>query len=277
MTKPYRLSVGPPDALEVRSWGDFQLIRPFVIERIVPGEPEGGLNGFIVQRIERTATVTVHSAPPRTLTTSDQIADFTNQQIQNAVGTYYEMFAVNNGKILDRDQFQGGGILRYVKEGGEYVGETNPNTSGTIKIVGKSVFVRSSSDSVRKAEKAMARAESGPATRLSTQLSVLGKTWSTFTATAANGLPFLEAGEEEQLFGALAASNVLTRTCTVTWGGEEGKTTLREITDPESEPVTGSTRPISKKKGGSTRGRPASKLLRTRRTGRARRRSRRRA
>jgi hypothetical protein len=274
MTKPYRLSVGPPAAKEVGSWGDFQLIRPFAIERIAEGEPDRGLNGFIVQRIERTATVTVHSAPPRTLTTSDQIADFTNQQIQNAVGTYYELFAVNNGKILDRDQFQGGGILRYVKEGGEYVGETDPNTSGTIKIVGRSVFVRSNRVKVDEAEEAMARAESGPATRLSTELSVLGKTWSTFTATAANGLPFLEAGEEEQLFGALAASNVLTRTCIVTWG-IDGQTTLTETTVPKSAPVKEVSATGGRRR--STRGRPASKLLRTRRTGRARRRSRRRA
>lgn len=266
MAKPYRLSVGPPETLEVRRWGDFQLIRPFVIERIAKGEPDRGLNGFIVQRIVRTATVTVHEAKPRTLTTSDQIAEFTNQQIQNAVGNYYEMFAVNNGEIVDRDQFQGGGILRYVKEGREYVADDEPPTSGTITIVGTSVFVRSNPAKVGEAGRAMERAESGPATRLSTQFAALGKTWSTFTATAANGLPFLNAEEEEQLFGDLANSNVLVRTCEVVWT-RDGRTTLVERTVPRSPDVRF---PLA---GGVIPGRFASRSSRRRRTGRTMRRS----
>lgn len=253
MEKPYRLTVGPPETAAVGNWGEFTLIRPFVVEG-------GAANGFIVQHIEREAAVIVHQASgTRTLKTSAEISDFTSGNVQNASGEYYELFVVENGNVLDRDQFQGGAALRYVSG----FADDDPPTSGKITIRGKSVFVPSTPDKVTEVKIAMGRAEAAGATRLSTRFSALGETWSTFVGTPANGLPFLETATVD-LF-ALAASNTLNRLCIVKWD-RTGKTTLEETSDPVSPP-------IRRRSGGSIHGRTASRSTRRRRTGRARRRS----
>jgi len=264
MEKPYTLAIGPADTAEVGEWGQFTLIRPFVVERIAEGEAREGINGFIVQLIERRAAVTVHDAKgKRYLKTSEEISTFTSGNVQNASDSYYELFVVENGVVLDRDQFQGGAVLRYV---GIYA-DDNPPTSGEITIVGTSFFVRSNPAKVAEVKTAMERAEAAGATRSATKFRALGEKWDTFLGKPANGLPFLKESVSDIL--ELAASNVLKRTCTVKWDNK-GKTRLEEISVPPSARVY-------KAIGGSSRGRTASKSYRTRGTGRAKSRSSRRA
>lgn len=258
MAKPYTLTVGPAETAAANPWGDFQLIRPFVLKG-----PK--TSGFIVQLIERTATVIVHRAKPEELTTSEKISSFTSRNVQNAVGSYYEIFMVKDGKVLDRDQFQGGQILEYPRGSPD----DRTKTEGTIRIIGTSVFIPGDIAGVEAASEASERV----ATRSMTRVNLLGQTWDTFADTPANGLPFLSGAVALPLKD-LARSNTLVRTCTVSWG-VDGQTTLTETTVPKSTPVK-----VVSATGGrrrSTRGRPASKSLRTRRTGRARRRSRRQA
>jgi hypothetical protein len=255
--------MGPVETADVDNWGQFTLIRPFVLERTAAGEAREGINGFIVQLIERETNVTVHEDKPRFLKTSEDISTFTGGNIQNASDSYYELFVVENGVVLDRDQFQSGPVLRYV---GIYAND-DPPTSGSITIAGTSVFVRSNPVKVAEVKTAMERAEAAGATRASTRFRALGEKWDTFAGTPANGLPYLDETVADLL--ALAASNVLKRRCTVKWT-RDGKTALEEITDPKSVLVR-------RRTGGSIRGRTASKSSRTRGTGRAKSRSSRRA
>ena len=292
MANPYRLDVGAADSIEVNPWGDFQLIRPFVLTRLAEGEPDRGrIDGFIVQHIKRTAIVQVHSDPPRTLTSSEDISGFTSRKVENAVGEYYEMFIVEDGDILDQDQFQGGAVLHYVGD----VADDKPPTSGVIEITGTSVFVRSNPDKIAEAKAAMERSERAGATRNALRFNALGQTWSTFDGTPANGLPYYVEKEVSGILG-LAKSNKLVRTCKVKWT-RDGKTTLTERTnlrpkkfdinessaDPVVEEEAPAARPAKKAKhpagmsGGSTRVRTASTSRRKRGTGTARRHSSRRA
>jgi hypothetical protein len=252
--KPYTLTMGPPETANVGRWGEFTLIRPFVV-----GGEEA--NGFIVQRIERTATVTVHD-DGRVLKTSGEISSFTGGNVANTVDTYYELFVVENGEALDRDQFQSGAVLHYDEAG---FADDDPPTSGTLKIVGTSVFVSAPAADIARAKDAMERAESAGATRASTRVKALGVDWDAFKETPANGL--LYAKNAATALG-LGESNQLKRTCAITWG-EDGKSRLVETTVPASDEVN-----VAAAGGNrSTPGRSASKSSRKRRTGRARRRS----
>lgn len=266
MENPYSLTVGAAESLVVNPFGDFQLIRPFIVTREAPGEARDGINGFIVQLIERTARVIAHrDGGDEELTTEGKISSFTSGKVRNAVGNYYELFIVEKGEVLDRDQFQGGQVLSYPIE--------NPDdkikTSGTITIKGTSVFVRSNPAKIAQAKAAMARSEAAGATRSSTRFRALGEAWDTFDGEPANGLPYL--GSKISGVLELANSNRLVRTCTVTWS-RDGKTTLEEITEPRSARVY-----KRSAAGGAIRGRSASKSYRKRGTGTARRRSSRRA
>lgn len=261
MEKPYKLTVGLADTASVEDWGQFTLIRPFVVERVAEGEAREGINGFIVQLIERKTKVTVYRKKPSVYKTSNEISTFTSGNVTGASDSYYEIFVVENGTVLDRDQFQSGQILRYVAGGPD----SDPPTSGEIVVKGTSVFVRSNPAKVAEVKAAMERAEAAGATRSSTRFKALGEKWDTFIGTPANGLPYLEGTVSDVL--TLAASNVLTRVCVVKWD-RRGKTTLTETTDPPSAVV---------QVGGSTRGRTASTSYRKRGTGRARRHSSRRA
>lgn len=255
MAKTHTLRAGPVETATVAPWGDFQLIRPFVLR----GPPT---DGFIIQQINRKIDVLVDNAAKDRLTTTAQISSFTSRNVENAADSYYELFIVEGGVVLDRDQFQGGQVLRYVATGAD----DRIKTSGTIEITGTSVFVPGDISEAKAAMHATERV----ATRRATRFTALGHTWDAFIGGPANGLPFLTIDAKLPL-EKMAVSNVLIRKCTITWT-VDGRTVMNEVTNPMSPFPTVRT-------GGrrSTRVRTASRLSRKRRTGRATRRSRRRA
>ncbi len=251
-TMEYTLSLGKPEKKETAPYGQFTLIRPFVLTG--PDRP----NGFIVQRIDRTINVTVHKKQPKTLTTTEEVSSFTDRKVENAADSYYELFVVKDGVILDRDQFQSGQVLRYVPTGPD----DNPRTSGTITITGTSVFHRAPPEVVAKAAEKIDQAEK-VSTRRQTEFEALGETWNTFQGTPANGLPYLKKPKiEGKDLLAGAASNRLIHKTTVTWT-QNGK---KNSTMTDTTSVGGRRRTI--------RARAASKSYRKRRIGKATRRSR---
>lgn len=258
MEKPYTLTAGPKETAEVAPRGQFTLIRPFVLRG-----PK--TNGFIIQLIERQTTVAVHRAGGiQILRSSNEVSSFTSGNVLNASDNYYEIFLVENGRVLDRDQFQGGQVLRYVATGPD----SDPPTSGEIIIRGTSVFVPAGIEDMKRA---MGAAE-GVATRSMTRVKALGWSWDAFSGTPANGLPYLP-GDAALSLDKLSASNTLVRVCRVKWTAD-GHTALSESTDPPSPKVYVTTGGRRRK---SSRGRTASKSYRTRGTGRAKSRSSRRA
>ncbi len=249
-TMEYTLSLGKPETKKTAPYGQFTLIRPFVLTG------PAGANGFIVQRIDRTINVTVHKKQPETLTTTHEVSSFTSGNVENAADSYYELFVVRDGDILDRDQFQSGQVLRYVATGPD----NNPPTSGTITITGTSVFHPASREAVDKAVEKMEKAE-GVSTRSGTKFRVLEETWDTFQGTPANGLPFLTIRPDAKDLLAGAASNRLIHKTTVTWTQDGKKSTMTDTTAMGGRRKT-------------IRARAASKSYRKRRIGKATRRSR---
>jgi len=245
----YTLSLGNPDTKKTAPYGQFTLIRPFVLTG--PDRP----NGFIVQLIERSINVTVHVKTPKTLTTSKEVSSFTSGNVENAADSYYELFVVQDGQILDRDQFQSGQVLQYVPGGPD----NNPPTSGTITIKGTSVF-----HPATPAEVAIAAAKINKADTVSTQsqtkFTALGETWDTFQGTPANGLPYLKQPTKDLFAG--AKSNRLIHTTTVTW-----------TKDGKKNSVIADTTAVGGRRRRTIRARAASKSYRKRRIGRATRRS----
>ena len=250
-TMEYTLSLGKPETKKTAPYGQFTLIRPFVLT----GPADA--NGFIVQRIDRTINVTVHKKQPKTLTTTEEVSSFTSGNVKNAADSYYELFVVKDGDILDRDQFQSGQVLRYVPGGPD----DNPPTSGTITITGTSVFHLATPEVVAKAAEKIDQAEK-VSTRRQTEFEALGETWNTFQGTPANGLPYLKKPKiEGKDLLAGAASNRLIHKTTVTWKNDNNPSTMTDTTS-----VGGRRKTI--------RARAASKSYRKRRIGKATRRSR---
>lgn len=245
----YTLSLGKPDIVETAPYGQFTLIRPFLIN----GPPRP--NGFIVQLIERKINVTVHTPSPRVLTTTQAVSSFTSGNVGNAADSYYELFVVKDGEILDRDQFQSGQVLRYVATGPD----DNPPTSGSIMIVGTSVFHPAPPDVVAAAAAKIEQAEN-VSTRSQTKFQALGKTWDTFQGTPANGLPYLNEAGQALLTG--AASNRLVHTTIVTWTKDGENSVIKDIAT------------VGGRRRRTIRARAASKSYRKRRIGKATRRSR---
>lgn len=208
--------MGRAELSDIAPFGQFTLIRPFVVQ----GSPTP--NGFIVQKIDRTAEVTVHyPGGDKTIKTTKDISSFTSGNVGHAADNYYELFVVQNGKVLDSDQFQSGQILEYVPGGPD----DRVKTSGTITITGTSVFIPATKAEVDDAAAKIDQAEK-VSTRSQTKFAALGETWDTFKGEAANGLPFLRTPTQD-LF-AKSKSNTLVHKTVVTWTRDGRNSVVRD-------------------------------------------------
>jgi hypothetical protein len=197
------LSIVVSPAQVAEPWGGFVVQKSF-------SPPPGELSGVIVQTVTKTTRVTVHETPPRVLTTSREIAEFTSNQVQYATHTYSELFPVVNGEVVERDNFQNGAVLRYEKEKRKWYADDEPPTSGTITMVGTLGFVRLA-PSEAKALQAMTDAQAGT-------WPGLNAVWSFAPTTPANGLGYTESRPE---FPAQVRHTV-----TVTWEKDGSPSTV---------------------------------------------------
>lgn len=250
------IHVDPP---QTDKWGEFEVRKTYNVS------PPTAF-GYVVQRVSKQTTLIVHhpDKAPETLTTSSQISEFTSNQVNNASDTYYELFPILNGTTcdgepeLDRsncidDQFQNGAMLRYEavtrnRRGKtplvEYYADDEPATSGTIEMIGTNVFVPTSEAVARDL---YTRIQSGAGGTW--KASPTDVEWDLSPSTPANGLPYRSS------FQMPTGPNVI-HNVKVRWD-QTGTTTISQHAGRRL-----------------TRARAASRLYRTRRTGRATRRSR---
>lgn len=226
MTEPAsRPTLTVKDSVKRRKpWGDFTVNKTFSVAN---GKTQAGIFGVIVQTVSKTTEVTVHEETgPRTLTTTDEIAKFTSNQVTHATHSYSELFAILDGKSKESDNFQNGALLRYEKdpETGEVYADDEPPTSGTIKMVGTFAFVETTEELAREIQ-AKTEKQSG-------SIKFLDCSWSFEATTPANGLGYTT--------DPVTLVRPHTHTVTVTWVQDGGKTTVKsDITPPAA---TGGTR-----------------------------------
>jgi hypothetical protein len=184
---------------KLKKWGDFELRKTFEVKQNNNTE---GVFGYVVQKIEKSTVVNIGQGKEeeamgwkawfgKRLTTSAEIEEFTAGQVKYATHTYYEVFPILNGTTCDEtgncidDQFQNGGLLRYVLEDGEYVSDDDPPTSGQIKMIGTCVFVQTDEATAKTIHAAIEAKPPSPT------LVIGEKEWSLSEETPANGLPYL--------------------------------------------------------------------------------------
>lgn len=248
----------------IKNWGEFEIRKTF---NVTPAA-----SGYIIQEVKRTTDIVVYETnkKPRKINTDIGVLEFTNGNVLNASGTYYEVFPIINGTTCNGkpvrsrsncidDQFQSGAILRYTFEADEegeqktWGADDYPPTSGTITMTGRCIFVPEAKKGDAKHLHALMNIESPSGTWESPD----GKTWNLSKRTPANGLAFRTSYPD------FPSSGAVEHTVTVTWD-TTGTTTVHS--SPPNAPLEGGRRRRL------TRGRTASKLRYKRRIGRTRRR-----
>lgn len=218
-------------APKIDNWGEFEIRKTY---RVVPP-----MFGYVIQTVERTIDASAGRLPrarhpQRPLTTSEEVEDFTNEQVKNASGIYSEVFPIINGTTCfgeltaDRancldDQFAGGAILRYelsspppkrrrgAPEPPEWAPDDDPPSRGVIRMVGKNQFFPSDEATARAIVRAIQLEGASP------PLILQGVEWSLNPETPANGLPY---NADYRVLDSQATHNVV-----VTWT-DAGVTTV---------------------------------------------------
>ena len=176
-----RFDVADPEA---RYFGDFSVYKEITVEE---NGTQKGVVGVVIQSVARQTRATTTETPPRVLTTTAQIAEFTSNQVLYASDSYSELFPIVDGQCKYADRFQGGAIASYTtpKRGKPYV-DADPaiETSGTISIVGTCEFI--------KTDMSVIEAMSAAAKKKGT-IEFQGVSWSFSPNTPANGLGYSTA------------------------------------------------------------------------------------
>jgi hypothetical protein len=154
ITTKYRTGIDEKD----RPWnnvgdcGDFRSTVDFTVTN--RNGNTSGVNGIIVQLIKKSTTVYVYDdkggGKVKTLTTSEQISDYTAGNVEFMNYNYLEYFEVRNGESIDGDQFGNGPICEYDQDGPD-IDDEQDMSHGEIKQHGYAIFIPSPvSDQVKK-------------------------------------------------------------------------------------------------------------------------------
>ena len=155
---------------EVGDCGDFRSTVDFTVTD--RNGNTSGVNGIIVQLIRKSAIVDVYDdeggGKVKTLTTSEQISEYTGDNVKFMNYDYLEYFDVVNGSSTDGDQFGNGPVCEY-DQSEPIIDDEQDMSHGIINQKGYAVFIPSPvSDQVKK-----------------------GLKWNSDKTEAANGLPML--------------------------------------------------------------------------------------
>lgn len=196
MRTMYTLSIQLTKPPEKHDWGEFEVEKTFTVVSNVPNEP---VFGYVVQKVEKVTNVTVHTLKGDIqYSTSQDIQKFTENQVNYATHTYYEVFPILNGitcygkpdeernNCID-DRFQNGALLRYEYDEveKEYYADNEPPTSGTIQMIGTCVFIPTD-------ETIAKRIYSSILNQSQSTIKIGNVQWSLSENTPANGLPYSE-------------------------------------------------------------------------------------
>lgn len=182
---------------DVGDCGDFRSTVDFRVTD--KGRNTSGVNGIIVQLIKKSTTVDVYDdeggGKVKTLTTSEQISDYTGGNVKFMNYNYLEYFEVQNGESVDGDQFGNGPVCEY-DQSEPIIDDEQDMSHGIINQKGYAVFIPSPvSDQIK--------------TKLK---------WNSELNTPANGLPMLpfDAKTWNDLFQA-RRSHVYVHTLLLEW------------------------------------------------------------
>jgi hypothetical protein len=182
---------------DVGDCGDFRSTVDFRVTD--KGRNTSGVNGIIVQLIKKSTIVDVYDdeggGKVKTLTTSEQISDYTGGNVKFMNYNYLEYFEVQNGESVDGDQFGNGPVCEY-DQSEPIIDDEQDMSHGIINQKGYAVFIPSPvSDQIK--------------TKLK---------WNSELNTPANGLPMLpfDAKTWNDLFQA-RRSHVYVHTLLLEW------------------------------------------------------------
>ena len=154
ITTKYRTGADEQDRPwnDVGDCGDFRSTVDFTVAD--KGGNTSGVNGIIVQLIKKSTTVDVYDddggGKVKTLTTSEQISDYTGGNVKFMNDNYLEYFEVRNGESIDGDQFGNGPICEY-DQTEPIIDDEQDMSHGIINQKGYAVFIPSPvSDQVKK-------------------------------------------------------------------------------------------------------------------------------
>ena len=174
ITTKYR--TGADDEGDGRMWnevgecGDFRSTVDFKVSD--RNGNTSGVNGIIVQLIQKSTNVDVYDdeggGKTETLRTSEEISEYTENNVNNMNDNYLEYFEVENGESVAGDQFGNGPVCEY-DQSEPIIDDEQDMSHGIINQKGYAVFIPSPvSEQVK--------------TRLK---------WNSDPNTPANGLPML--------------------------------------------------------------------------------------
>ena len=137
---------------DVGDCGDFRSTVDFRVTD--KGRNTSGVNGIIVQLIKKSTIVDVYDdeggGKVKTLTTSEQISDYTGGNVKFMNYNYLEYFEVQNGESVDGDQFGNGPVCEY-DQSEPIIDDEQDMSHGIINQKGYAVFIPSPvSDQVKK-------------------------------------------------------------------------------------------------------------------------------
>ena len=103
------------------------------------------VNGIIVQYIQKSTTVDIYKTKgggiKKILNTTEEISEYTNNNVKYMNDNYLEYFKVENDKEIDGDQFGNGPICKYDKKHRPIVDDELDMSEGTIIQNGYAIYI----------------------------------------------------------------------------------------------------------------------------------------
>ena len=103
------------------------------------------VNGIIVQYIQKSTTVDIYKTKgggiKDILNTTEEISEYTNNNVKYMNDNYLEYFKIENGKGVDGDQFGNGPICKYTKKKIPIVDDELDMSEGTIIQNGYAIYI----------------------------------------------------------------------------------------------------------------------------------------
>ena len=190
--------------------GEFEVKKAFDITNCKGDKQQ--INGIIIQHIQKSARVT-KKIDGTTMTTTEEIRNYTNGNVDFMNNSYLEIFKIINGRSFDADSFSNGAIVPY--EGNEAMivnppyndKDINYMTKGIIIQSGESIFIHNP-DIIK---------------QIKTDYN-----WNNSEDLPSNGLPYLDDIHKDAIFR-FKESNTANHLCTITWDYKDNVSKVKSI------------------------------------------------
>jgi len=188
-------------SIKSNSWGEFEVTKGFSVEADEElykkiSKRKHDISGFIIQYVQKKCVANVLTS--NGLQRIEDIAQFTNGQVQHMNKSYYEIFPVFNGIVEHADVFSNGPILHYETDSNENVNNNekewfannNPPTTGAIIQKGTCFFIPYQSNRVKAVIESMKKYDrlSVEDQKKSKTKTILNVDWDIINDNGSNGL-----------------------------------------------------------------------------------------